>query len=202
MPELTIDPALLPPGSLSHRSAAWWGMMAAIASEGALFVYLLFSYYYIAVQPHVGAWPPEPMRLRLSLPNTLILMLSSLTAWWAERGTRRNARLPQLLGLALSLALGAVFLVVQIVEWRTRSFSISSHAYGSLYFTITGFHAAHVVGGLLILAWLLLWSALGYFGRRSDAPVSLGVWYWHFVDAIWLTVFFTFYLTPHLGLAS
>ena len=69
-----------------------------------------------------------------------------------------------------------------------------------LFYTVTGFHGAHVIVGVLILAALTIWSWLGYFGRANSTPVSVGVVYWHFVDAVWLTVFFTFYLTPYLGL--
>lgn len=192
-------PPPLPTGSVSHRSAGWWAMLCGIITEAALFAYLLFSYYYFAIQPHAGAWPPEPMGFALSLPNTVILLLSSVAVWWAERGTHEAARWKQLFGLLIAIGLGLVFVTVQLFEWKSRSFSVSSHPYGSLYFTITGFHMAHVVVGLMILLALLVWEALGYFGPHRDAPPSIGAIYWHFVDAVWLAVFFTFYVTPHLG---
>jgi cytochrome c oxidase subunit III len=199
MAEIVLQPHRLPTGSVSHRSAGWWAMAGGIASEAALFGYLLFCYYYFAVQPHTGAWPPEPMELKLSLPNTIILLLSSVAVWWSERGIRARVRWQQLGGLLIGIVLGVIFVVVQVFEWKTRSFSLASHPYGSLYFTITGFHMAHVIAGLLVLLALLLWESLGYFGPRRDAPPSLGAIYWHFVDVVWLAVFFTFYITPHLG---
>jgi heme/copper-type cytochrome/quinol oxidase subunit 3 len=198
MSEAAPTVRLLLAGSVSHRSGGWWAMMGGIASEAALFAYLLFSYYYFAVQPHVYPWPPEPMLFQLSLPNTIILLVSSVAAWWAERGTRQGLRLNQIMGLSLAIVLGAIFVAIQLVEWKSRTFAISSHPYGSLYFTITGFHMAHVIVGLLILTALLVWTLLGYFGPWRDAPISLGAMYWHFVDAVWLTVFFSFYITPHL----
>lgn len=198
MSEITLTTDTLPAGSVSYRSSGWWAMMYAIASEAALFGYLLFSYYYFAVQPHVGPWPPEPMGFKLSLPNTIILLLSSVAVWWAERGIHKDARWQQAIGLLVSIVLGVAFVTIQVFEWKARSFSMSSHPYGSLYFTITGFHMAHVVVGLLILLALLVWVLFGYFGPRRDAPMSLGAIYWHFVDVVWLTVFFTFYITPHL----
>jgi heme/copper-type cytochrome/quinol oxidase subunit 3 len=76
---------------------------------------------------------------------------------------------------------------------------MASAAYGSLYFTITGFHMAHVAVGLIMLAFLLLWSWLDYFDTERSAPLAIGIVYWHFVDAVWLTLFFTFYITPRLG---
>jgi len=86
----------------------------------------------------------------------------------------------------------------QIHEWRDKPFAIDTSSYGSLYFTVTGFHMAHVIGGLLMIAPLMLWTALGKFDSRRRDPVSNGAIYWHFVDAVWLTVFFTFYVTPYL----
>lgn len=199
MSDVVLQTGPLPTGSVSHRSAGWWAMMYGIASEGALFGYLLFSYYYFAIQPHLAPWPPEPMGFKLSLPNTIILLLSSVAVWWADRGIREGIRWKQVVGLLVGIVLGMVFVAIQLLEWKARSFSISSHPYGSLYYTITGFHMAHVIVGLIMLLALLVWVLFGYFGPRRDAPVSLGGIYWHFVDVVWLTVFFTFYVTPHLG---
>jgi cytochrome c oxidase subunit 3 len=199
MSEITLQPAQLPSGSSGQLSAGWWAMVCGIVSEGALFAYLLFSYYYFAIQAHTGAWPPEPMKLDLSLPNTLVLLSSSAAVSWGSRGVHENRRGKQVAGLLIGVILGAAFVTIQLFEWRNQTFSLSSHPFGSLYFTITGFHMAHVVVGLLILVTLLIWSAIGYFGPEREAPVLIGALYWHFVDAVWLTVFFTFYITPGLG---
>jgi heme/copper-type cytochrome/quinol oxidase subunit 3 len=120
--------------------------------------------------------------------------------WWAERGARQGLRTRQVVGLAITFILGVIFVVIQVFEWKAKSFSVTSSAYGSLYFTVTGFHMAHVVLGLIILLPLTIWSALGYFGPQRSSPISVGAIYWHFVDAVWVTVFFTFYITPYLGL--
>lgn len=106
----------------------------------------------------------------------------------------------QLSGLTLGFLMGVAFVVIQGLEWENKTFSLSSGPYGSLFFIITGFHMAHVVVGLLLLLAVIVWSSLGYFGPARSAPVSISAIYWHFVDAVWLTVFFMFYLTPHLGL--
>jgi heme/copper-type cytochrome/quinol oxidase subunit 3 len=190
----------LPIGSVGSQAAGWWGIIAGIITEAALFGYLLFSYYYFAVQPRPAAFPPELPSLRLSLPNTIILLLSSVAAWWGERGARRGSRGQQTVGLGLAFLLGVVFVGIQLLEWDNKTFSLTSSVYGSLFFTITGFHMAHVILGLIILLPLTIWSGLGYFGPRRSAPISIGAIYWHFVDAVWLTVFFTFYVTPYLGL--
>lgn len=189
----------LPVGSIDRHASGWWGMVCLVMTEGALFAYLLFSYYYFAVQYGRDWLPAELPSFRLAGPNTVDLLLSSVAVWWGERGARQGRRGQQILGLLVGLILGIVFIVVQYEEWSNKAFTLSTSSYGSLYFTVTGFHMAHVLAGLLVLATLLLWSALGYFDRTRHAAISIGAIYWHFVDAVWLTVFFTFYITPYLG---
>jgi heme/copper-type cytochrome/quinol oxidase subunit 3 len=180
-----------------YKASGWWGIVFAIVTEGAIFAYLLFSYYYMAIEMHAD-WPQAYPSLKLALPNTFILLSSSVTFWWAERQFAAGRRSEALLPLVVTAILGAIFLGVQFVEWHGKSFSISSGPYGSLYFTITGFHMAHVVVGLAIMLALIAWIGFGVVEDRRHPALSIGAAYWHFVDAVWLTVFFTFYLTPYL----
>jgi heme/copper-type cytochrome/quinol oxidase subunit 3 len=146
-----------------------------------------------------GPWPPAGLpELRLALPNTGILLLSSGTMWWAESGIRRERTGRLLGGLVLTLALGAVFLGIQLVEYRHQAFGPSTDAYGSLFFTITGFHGAHVAVGLLMIAVVSLRAGLGHFSARRHLAVTNVAWYWHFVDVVWLLVFTSLYLSPRL----
>jgi cytochrome c oxidase subunit 3 len=201
MSDVVMEDRPLPTGSIGALANGYWGMIALIVTEAALFVYLEFSYYYYAVQPHAGSWPPNgPPNIRLSLPNTLLLLASSFVVWWGERGTKRGMRLQQTVALTLGFLMGAAFVFIQGLEWEDQKFSLSSGSYGSLFFIVTGFHMAHVVVGLLLLAAVAVWSFAGYFGPARSAPVSIAAVYWHFVDAAWITVFFMFYLTPRLGL--
>ncbi len=94
--------------------------------------------------------------------------------------------------------MGAVFIAIQGLEWAGKTFTPFSSSYGSLYFMITGFHMLHVAAGVIILVILTLWTGLGYFDRRRTAAFSVGAIYWHFVDVVWLALFFTFYVSPHL----
>jgi heme/copper-type cytochrome/quinol oxidase subunit 3 len=181
-----------------HIRSGWFGMWWLVATEGALFGYLLFSYFYSLLQAD-GPWPPEgPPSLALALPNTFVLLASSVAVWIGERGLGRNRSMQALCGLLAAFVLGAVFVAVQLVEWSNKPFSLSSHLYGSFYFTITGFHMAHVFVGLLVLAALAFWTFRGRFDRGRREPVAIGALYWHFVDAVWLAVFTTFYVVPLL----
>jgi heme/copper-type cytochrome/quinol oxidase subunit 3 len=198
MSEALIHPENLPVGSVGHKSSGWWGMLALIATEAALFAYLLFSYFYLTTQAHHNWFPTQKPALTLALPNTFILIASSFTAWWGEQGIRRGDRLRLLTGLGLTFLLGCIFAGIQLREWHSKSFSLTDSVYASMYYTITGFHMLHVFGGLLMLLCLLLWSWLGKFDRQRYSPVSTGIVYWHFVDIVWLAVFSTFYIFPYL----
>jgi len=198
MSDATIRPEALPVGSIGRKASGWWGMLTILMTEGALFAYLLFSYYYFAVQYGRGFLPDELPKFRLSLPDTIILLISSVFVWWGERGAKRGANLQLVFGLLGTLILGVVFVGVQLLEWRDKPFTIGSSSYASLYFTITGFHMAHVIAGLIMLSAVMVWSLLRYFDAERNSPVSIAAVYWHFVDIVWLIVFFTIYVTPRL----
>jgi len=199
MTDTAIQTETLPVGSISRKAFGWWGMLTVIMTEGALFGYLLFSYYYFAVQ-YGREWLPEELpKFRLSLPNTIILILSSVAVWWGERGIRQSAVSRTAIALAIAILLGIAFMIIQGLEWRDKPFTLASSSYGSLYFTITGFHMVHVFLGAIILAVLLIWTLLGHFDSERHAAISVGSLYWHFVDIVWLMLFFTFYITPRLG---
>lgn len=185
----------LPIGSAGHRASGWWGMWCLILTEAALFAYLLFAYFYLSAQAQ-STFVPEIPKLRLALPNTILLLASSAVLYWGETGIRRNRQGRLALGLAVTLVMGAGFLGIQFLEWHAKKFRLWDSAYASSYYITTGFHMAHVVGGLLILAMLLVWTLIGKFDHRRHAAVSIGTLYWHFVDVVWLAVFTTFYLTP------
>ena len=188
----------LPVGSKGRLSSGWWGMIVVIATEASLFAYLLFSYYYVSAQI-VGPWPPGgPPDLTLAIPGTIVLVLGSITMWWGERGVRAGRNGQLLIGLGVSVLLGVAFLVLETVEWMKKDVSLVSNVYGSLYYTITGFHMLHVVVGLLMLTMLFVWTLMHYFGKRRHSPLSIAVMYWHFVTVVWIAVFFTFYITPRL----
>ena len=190
-------PALLALSPPRHRPG-WWGMVCLIATEASLFAYLLFSVLFIAVQ-RGGDWFAESRPpLMLAGPNTLLLLASSAVVWWGERGGRAGRNGREALGYALAAAMGAAFAAVQMVEWQRKSFSPQSSSFGSLYFIVTGFHMAHVAVGVIMLAAVALWSALGTLPRDRQQSPSNTALYWHFVDAVWLCVFTTFYLLPYV----
>ena len=202
MADLVIaEPQELPVGPIGRHGIGWWGVGALVASEAALFGYLLFSYYYVGASALPG-WLPEPHpKLMPALPNTILLLASSGAAWFGEKGVEQGRSGKAIFGFALALLMGTIFAVVQGYEWWERPYGIGATSFTSLYFTTTGFHMAHVIVGLLILAALLAWTIADYFSPRRRISVSAGVLYWHFVDVVWLFVFTTYYITPYLEFA-
>ena len=167
MSETVLPVAALPVAALGRNSVGWWGMLCLIATEASLFAYLLFSYAYFGVRFGPSWLPERHPSLLLAAPNTVILLASSVVVWWSEAGAkagRRDQHLPRLAG---AIGLGAIFVVIQVFEWKAKTYGIASNAYGSFYFTITGFHMAHVVVGLIVLAF----PALAAYGR-VEVPES------------------------------
>ncbi len=188
----------LPLGSTDALGNGWYGMAALIVTEACLFAYLLFSYYYMAF--HFGRdWLPDTLPgFMYAGPMTALLFTSSLVVWFGERGIRNGRPWVCVAALCGGAVLGIAFVVLEAAEWVGKDFTLSTDSYSSLYFTVTGFHMAHVVGGVLMLLTMALWTALGKFDAHRRDPISIAAFYWHFVDVVWVAVFTTIYVTPYL----
>ncbi len=120
---LPIESAL-PVGAIDTRASGWWAMIFVVFTESALFAYLLFSYFYLAVQPHApGTFPEGGLpELTLAIPNTIVLLLSSAAVGWAQFNIERDDNRRLCAGLLVAAVLGMIFLVVQYFEWGGEAF--------------------------------------------------------------------------------
>lgn len=192
-----IDSRHLLPASTREHPPGWWAMVCLIITEGALFAYFLFSYFYL--ESMAPQWPPNNLpELKLAGPNTVILIASSFVIWWAARGIAVGQQMRLRIGLLITAIMGVVFLIIQSREYAGLKFTASSHAYGSLFITITAFHFAHVVVGVLMILTTELRAWLGHFTAHRHLAVTNTALYWHFVDIVWLFVFTSLYLTPRI----
>jgi cytochrome c oxidase subunit 3 len=187
----------LPVGAISRLSLGWWGVLTVIATEGALLAYLLFSYFYVTLQTYGSMAPPMKPPLHFALPMTGVLILNIGAMWWASHSSERNSRGALMGAVGAGLLLGLAFIALEFVEWFTKSFTPRASAYASAYFVLTGVHLAHVVVGAIMLILLMIWSALGYFDSRRNAPVVIISAYWYMVDAVWIVYFFSAYAAPY-----
>jgi cytochrome c oxidase subunit 3 len=129
--------------------------------------------------------------------NTLILLTSGLTVTWAHWGLKKNNRGQLILGLFLTVALGALFVGLQIHEYghaySELNLKLTSGIYGTTFFMLTGFHGLHVTIGAIMLLVMLIRSIKGHFTPKHHFAFEAAAWYWHFVDVVWLGLFIFVY---------
>src|ERR1700733_695461 len=173
---------------------SYLGMVIMPGSWSILFGGLFFAY--VGVRMSAPVWPPPGVpKLPVALPavNTLILAVSSVTAQGALAAIRRSRRDQMRALFGVTVILGALFLSLQYVVWSNASasgLSLASGTYGSVFYALTLFHAAHVVAGIGGLVYVMIASELGRFSAPAHTPVRLWTMFWHFVDAVWLVTFF------------
>ena len=130
--------------------------------------------------------------------NTLILLTSSVTVHFAHTALKAENRRGLIQWLAVTVALGVLFLVLQVVEYAEAyghyGLTLDSGIYGSTFFLLTGFHGFHVTLGTFILAVMLARSIKGHFKPDDHFGFEAASWYWHFVDVVWVGLFFFVYL--------
>ncbi|MEW6581989.1 MAG: heme-copper oxidase subunit III [Actinomycetota bacterium] len=177
------------------------GMVIFIGSEVMLFASLFTAYFMARYNIAEGNWPPlssdgEPFELPKLITgvNTVILVFSSFTIWYAEHSLRHGNRKGLIRGLGLTLLLGATFLVIQINEYAHLGFTPADKAFGSTFYTLTGFHGAHVFVGLTILTFCFIRAKVGDFSPTKMTPLAAGSVYWHFVDVVWVLLYILVYL--------
>jgi cytochrome c oxidase subunit 3/cytochrome o ubiquinol oxidase subunit 3 len=200
---VTFEP-LKPPAVVSYRgpSAAQWGMIAFLISEAAFFSTLVMVYLvYIGADAQPGGrggpTPAEVLSMRLVIVTTICLLSSSATIHFAERSLRRGGEAGFRLWWTLTILLGIVFLAGTAYEWREligRGLTIQRNLFGTTYYTLVGFHGAHVTVGVIIMLIMLGLALSRQVTARNPHGVELVSWYWHFVDGVWVVVFTVVYL--------
>ncbi len=186
------------------------GTIVWLSSELMFFAALFAAYFTIrAVSPELWAQETELLNIPFSTTNTVILVLSSVTCqlgvFAAERGhVGRTGKLSNVRGwglrewFILTYVMGAVFIGGQALEYTElvhEGLTLSSSAYGSSFYLATGFHGLHVTGGLIAFLFVLGRTYLARKFTHEQAVTSIVVsYYWHFVDVVWIALFFTIYV--------
>ena len=188
------------------------GMLLFITSEVMFFAGLFAAYF--NVRANAAQWPPinsettEPFHLAilpLVGPATVLLILSSFTCQFAVWGIQRGDRTAFIRNIAVTFAIGVVFLIMQAIDYAalgSEGLTLSAGTFGTTYFTLTGFHGAHVFGGVIMLGVVLYRGMAGQFSARHHDAVEAVSLYWHFVDVVWILLFSLLYLLPGTGPAA
>ncbi len=175
------------------------GTIVWLSSE-LMFFAALFAMYFMtrAIHPDLWAEITPHLEVPFASANTTILVLSSVTCqmgvFAAERGNVRSLRR----WFALTFVMGAFFVGGQLYEYTNmvnEGITLSSDAYGSVFYLTTGFHALHVTGGLI--AFLFVFGRLygsRRFSHRQATTAIVVSYYWHFVDVVWIGLFAMIYL--------
>ena len=177
------------------------GMILFIMSEIMFFFSFFWAFFHCSLSPSliIGCyWPPKYIisldTWGLPLWNTIILLSSGVTITCAHRGILAGERLTTINGLVATIFYGIIFTFVQGYEYNSAPFSINDGIFGSLFFLLTGFHGFHVLVGSIFLV-VCLQRQINYnFTRKHHVGLECGIWYWHFVDVVWLFLFIVIYI--------
>ena len=172
------------------------GMLLFIISEIMVFGAFFTAYFFIRVVSGDDWFPLQGHELPVAVAgtNTAILVSSSFTLHWAEHSIKRDNHWGLKAGMLATFLLGCTFLFVQINEYIHIGFSPQDFAQGTIFYGLTGLHGAHVFIGLTLLLFVVIRSFRGHFSSAEHRGVEVPGIYWHFVDVMWIIVYFTIYI--------
>ncbi len=185
-----------------------YGMILFIASEVLFFAAFFWAFFDASLYPGAwnqpvkteatgGIWPPKGTSIiapfDLPLMNTLILLLSGTTLTWAHHAIVEGNKRDAVRGLLCTVVLGVIFTGVQAYEYMHAPFTLDQNVYSSTFFLATGFHGFHVLVGTTFLFVCLFRTMKNQFTPKQHFGFEAAAWYWHFVDVVWLFLFFCIY---------
>lgn len=174
-----------------------WGMLAFLFSEVAFFTTLIITYVTF-LHSDDGGPTPAVLSLRLVIGTTICLLSSSGTVHLAEKRLRTGAQRQFLLWWLATIVLGVLFLTGTAYEWHglivRDKLTIGRNLFGTTYYTLVGFHALHVTGGVIAMSIVLALGLRGRIAAKNHLGAEMVAWYWHFVDGVWVVVFTLVYL--------
>jgi heme/copper-type cytochrome/quinol oxidase subunit 3 len=172
-----------------------------IVSEIMLFFGLFWAFGHSSVVPTVDIgyiYPPEyivPVEWKdFPAYNTLILITSGLSITWTHKSIALNSVRKIIDGFLITIILGIYFVLLQVFEYYETTFSFSDSIHGCTFFMLTGLHGSHVIAGITFLLVCFIRFTRRHYLRNHYSGLILAIWYWHFVDIVWILLFFTVYI--------
>jgi len=195
MAQASTAPAQRSPESLLPVNTPKLGMWIFLASEVMFFSALIAAFLMYRLRGPADA--NHVLNIPLTAFNTFVLLTSSMTVVLALAAAQRNDQAKLRLWLLVSLLFGGTFLSVQMIEYFKlfeEGLTINSNMFGTIFFTLTGFHGTHVFIGLLWLVGIIVQAFRGRFSASYNMSLEIFGLYWHFVDIVWILLFVIVYL--------
>lgn len=196
---VVMDVRGLSPYSDGPRAPLWWAFVGMITIESTVFASLIASYFYL--RAGVAEWPPsgiEAPELLLPTVNTAVLLFSSVFMHLADRAITHGKPGRIMPWLVVSMVLALMFLVLKYIEYREVPHPWHESAYGSIVWTIIGFHTAHVLALLLKTVVVATLAGRGYFNTERRVGITANGLYWHFVVIVWVPLYLVLYWAPRV----
>nr|AWU48992.1 cytochrome c oxidase subunit 3 [Mesohomotoma hibisci] len=176
------------------------GMVLFITSEILFFFSFFWSFFHHSLSPNIEigmTWPPMGIKsfnpMNIPLMNTIILLSSGISITWAHSCIVFNKFNETKKSLMITILLGLYFSMLQLYEYINAPFCFSDSIYGSTFFLTTGFHGIHVIIGTLFIMHTFMRMNKLHFSKTHHLGFEMSIWYWHFVDIVWLFLYISIY---------
>jgi len=179
---------------LNHRKLLMW---VFLGSDCLFFGALIATYMVYRGQSLTGPYPIDIINVPVTTISTFVLLMSSFAMVQALAATHADNKRGIVGWLVATAVLGAIFIGFQIVEFNTfknEGLTLGGNLFGATFFTLTGFHGAHVTLGIIWLVAMAIVANKGRVGPNSALDIELLGLYWHFVDIVWIVIFTLLYL--------
>lgn len=173
-----------------------WGIILFIVSEILFFFRFFWAFFHRRLAPNIEVgtrWPPLGILslrpFQVPLLNTAVLLASGVTVTWAHHNLINIENKTTNTAISITISLGLYFTLLQAWEYWDASYTIRDSSFGSVFFIATGFHGLHVLIGSLFLAFSYARHKINLFSYYHHVGIEIAIWYWHFVDVVWLFLF-------------
>lgn len=195
---LALDVSELPEYGFGHRSLLWWGTFCMIAIEGTMFALVIASYMYL--KGRSPQWPPAvaPPQLLWGTVNLVVMLASTIPNALTKKAAEKFSLSGVRLWMSVCMVFALAFNIIRFVEFSALNVRWDENAYGSVVWTLLGFHTVHVLTDFLDsgVLWILLF--VGPVDEHRFIDLSENAMYWYFVVLAWIPVYAVIYLAPRI----
>jgi cytochrome c oxidase subunit 3 len=187
--------------TLVVRKGLKLGFLLFIASEIMLFFGFFWAFFHSSLcsANDLGSiWPPIGIN---SIPaydyplfNTALLIISGFSVTWVHRGIALGLYRECIDGFFITIILGLFFIILQGMEYYESSFNLNDSVFACTFYMLTGLHGCHVIIGVLFLSVCFIRLLLNHFLCNHYLGLIFAIWYWHFVDGVWILLFLSLYV--------